>query len=83
MQTERTAIRIEQAESDADYELARQLFEEYAAALGVDLCFQNFASELKDLRRTGRLQGACFWREPKARPPDASRFAVSTRSAAR
>ena len=40
---------IVQAESDADYRTARELFREYADRLGVDLCFQGFSAELETL----------------------------------
>ena len=45
----RKMILLEQADSDARVELARQLFREYAAQLGVDLCFQDFERELREL----------------------------------
>lgn len=44
-------IAILPADTDASYATARGLFEEYAAQLGVDLCFQNFSAELDQLRR--------------------------------
>lgn len=42
-------VEIVAAESAGDFSIARELFDEYAHELGVDLCFQNFASELANL----------------------------------
>jgi putative acetyltransferase len=38
-----------EAEGLHQYEMGRVLFEEYASQLGIDLCFQDFPSELKQL----------------------------------
>lgn len=40
---------ITAAGSAEDYAAAKTLIEEYAAALGVDLCFQNFQEEIANL----------------------------------
>ncbi len=42
-------MHIHQANSDDDIQRARGLFEEYAAGIGISLCFQNFDQELKNL----------------------------------
>jgi ribosomal protein S18 acetylase RimI-like enzyme len=43
-------VKLCRAESDAQVAQARALFREYAGAMpGIDLCFQNFESELREL----------------------------------
>ncbi len=42
-------MEIFQAESSEDIDSARRLFQEYAATLGISLCFQNFEQELAEL----------------------------------
>jgi ribosomal protein S18 acetylase RimI-like enzyme len=42
-------VTILEAATKADYALGRALFEEYASAIDVDLCFQDFAAELDRL----------------------------------
>lgn len=42
-------MRLAVTNAPEDYATARELFLEYAAQLGVDLCFQGFADELEHL----------------------------------
>jgi putative acetyltransferase len=42
-------MRLFPANTQADIDNSRTLFEEYAASLGFSLCFQNFDQELKNL----------------------------------
>jgi GNAT superfamily N-acetyltransferase len=42
-------MRIFAANTQQDIQQARTLFEEYAASLGISLCFQNFDQELNNL----------------------------------
>lgn len=43
------SIEILEARTESDFKTGRMLFEEYAAAIQVDLCFQNFSEELDQL----------------------------------
>jgi GNAT superfamily N-acetyltransferase len=49
MRADAQRVRIEPARTEAEFTLARGLFEEYAAQLGIDLCFQGFTAELTAL----------------------------------
>jgi ribosomal protein S18 acetylase RimI-like enzyme len=42
-------VTISQAETTADLDIARSIFREYESWLGLDLCFQGFEEELRDL----------------------------------
>ncbi|HEX8176441.1 MAG TPA: GNAT family N-acetyltransferase [Pyrinomonadaceae bacterium] len=47
--TSGNVLKLKEAESAAEISEARSLFEEYAAWLRIDLCFQNFERELREL----------------------------------
>ena len=47
--TAKTELSLSQAEAPVEIDLAHTLFQEYAAGLGISLCFQNFDHELANL----------------------------------
>jgi putative acetyltransferase len=51
---------IMEAISGEDYAAGKTLIEEYAAALGVDLCFQNFPEEIANLPTIYGLPRGCL-----------------------
>jgi putative acetyltransferase len=59
MSSEPRVVTVSEVTSDQDFEVTRNLFEEYAAGLGVSLCFQNFAYELDNLRQVYGPPGGC------------------------
>lgn len=52
---------IRRAVRAAEFEAAGRLFREYERAIGVDLCFQDFAAELADLRAIYGGADAGLW----------------------
>ena len=71
-----TPVAIRQAVSPVDVAQARALFEEYAAWLDVDLCFQGFAHELATLPGAYAPPGG---RLLIAGPPDAAVGCIALR----
>ena len=45
----KSPVKLRQAESEADITDVRNIFREYESWLGLDLCFQGFEDELKNL----------------------------------
>jgi len=55
-----TEYRFIEAGEPRHFDMARVLFQEYARQLGIDLGFQNFEAELRDLSRMYAPPGGCL-----------------------
>jgi GNAT superfamily N-acetyltransferase len=53
-------VHLRDAEGSEDMATTRALFEEYAASIGVDLCFQGLAEELASLPGAYARPGGCL-----------------------
>lgn len=54
------SVEIIEASSPDHFAAAKELFQEYQASLGVDLCFQNFAAEVAALPGAYAPPGGCL-----------------------
>jgi ribosomal protein S18 acetylase RimI-like enzyme len=54
-------IKLTEAKSSSDYEIAIKLFKEYASQIGIDLGFQNFNEEIENLEsKYSRPKGVIY-----------------------
>ncbi|MEM7085212.1 MAG: GNAT family N-acetyltransferase [Bacteroidota bacterium] len=54
-------IELKEVKSDKEYKTAIELFEEYASQIGIDLEFQNFNEEIKNIKsQYSKPNGAIF-----------------------